>query len=281
MNKTQKIIQALEERSERQLENKELLIKYIEESLNINKLITFYNWECPPRFLDYDSKKRIFVNYCVDMDKIFKGEKIDEFTEIPRVVEMKNREIKILKFLDKLGLNYRFSKIIADTNAWYITQKSVEILGKEKIQKSFNQFKEQIDKIIKECYNKEIKTYFFTDLIKHTKKEYDFHVNEALNILKQNRKKIISDKIWKEELDYLGEHMGFNKSQKNEQIQFAEKVIATYCSEGMIFDKLSKTNDFSNCVWLNIEEAFDSSIETTNGLRIINGLERMPMIFLK
>lgn len=276
------IIKKINQESQRQIENEKLFRKYILDSLNGEKAITFYNWECPPRILDKDKNGEMFLNYCVDLKKVFRGEKIDEFTEMPRIVAEKRREIKMLKFLKSLGLKFRFVKIIADTNAYYITPESLVILGKKEIKNTFFEFKGRIKEILKKDY-KFIKpsVYLFTDLIKIYQKEYENAMVEVLDILNSKNSDLIGVKIWKKQLKYLKRHLGFKDNQKKEMIEFTKKVIATYGAEGLIFERFSRTKKLSNCVWLNIEEPSLESIEITNCLRSRRNLGKLPMVFLK
>lgn len=276
---TKEIMELLEKQSVRPLENIPLLEEYISASLEREKTITFFNWECPPRVLDSDAKGKPFVNYCVNLEKIFKGEKLDDFTELPRVVEQKEREIELLKKFKNWGLTFRFVKIIADTNAYYITPDSIDILGERRVVEVFLDFKRRIDEITERDYPLKVNSCFFSELICPIQDLYENWVQQALRQLKANPEKLISQSIWDKELKYLKEHMGFDSSQKDELLDFARKVVATYCSEGMIFDRLSQTEEFSSCIWLNIEEAIDASVGITNGLRKLNNLGPMPMVF--
>lgn len=298
------IIKKINQKSKMRIENENLFRKYVLDSLRGKRLITFYNWECPPRILDKDKKGKIFINYCVDLEKVFRGKKIDEYTEIPRVVKEKKREIKILEFLMSLGLKFRFVKIIADTNAYYITPRSCKILGKREVENTLLEFKRKIEKILRKDYRFiETKAFLFTILTKKYQKEYRNAVMEILKILlfRNSYSEIIKDhevedrarmsnlsapdlikpEIWRKELGYIKKHLGFKDYQRKEMIDFTKRTIATYGAEGMVFDLLSKTKRFSNCAWLNIEEPSRESVEITNCLRNRKGLGKLPMIFPK
>lgn len=282
MKKIDLIIKKINQRSQRPIENEKLFRKYALDSLIGGEAITFYNWECPPRILDKNKSGEIFLNYCVDLEKVFRGEKIDNYTEMPRIVAEKIREIKALNFLESLGIKFRFVKIIADTNAYYITPESLKILGKKEIKNTFLEFKERIEEILSKDYKFiELGIFLFTDLIKKYRKEYESAVAQALNILNSENSDLVRLKIWKNQLEYIKNHLGFKGNQQKEMIEFTKKVIATYGAEGMIFDLLSKTEQFSNCVWLNIEEPSLESIEITNCLRNRKKLGKLPMIFPK
>lgn len=282
MKKIDFIIKKIKQNSQMSIENEYLLRKYIWECLKKGNSITFYNWECPPRVLDMNKEGRIFVNYCVDLEKIFNGERIDAFTEIPRVVTEKEREIKMLRLLKSLGLKLRFVKIIADTNAYYITPYSLKVLSKQKIKRSFRKFKRKIGEILKRDYRPiKTKSILFTGLLKGFRKEYNSAVGGALEILDYTPAKLIKTKTWNKQLEYIERHMGFSSNQQSEIENIAKRTIATYGAEGIIFDLLSKTKEFSNCVWLNIEEVDRKTIEITNCLRKRRNLNELPMIFPK
>ncbi|MBI2607393.1 MAG: hypothetical protein HYW51_01045 [Candidatus Doudnabacteria bacterium] len=234
-------------------------------------MITFYNWECPPRFLDIDGG----ISYLVDLDKIFKGQKIDKFTELPRVVSQSKREIRILKKLNSLGLKYRFVKIIADTNAYYLTPESLQRYGEQNVKRKFLEFKTKIEGGILK-YPARTKVFLFTELIKDYQQLYDKSFQKALKLLKQD--KLVSKWWIAEQLKRTKEHVGINEAEKLQEFCF--RTIASYAAEGLVFGRLSKTRFFANCVWLNIEEADERTITITNSLRIKEGKDPLPMLFM-
>ncbi|MBI2514884.1 hypothetical protein HYV91_01695 [Candidatus Wolfebacteria bacterium] len=276
-NKTDFIVEKIKKFSQKPPENERVIRLCINQSLR-GTPITFYNWECPPRVLIRDRQGRLLLNYLVDIDKVFRGEKIDKYTEIPRVVKDQNREIKILKLLNSLGIKFRFVKIIADTNAYYITPNSLEALGEKNIRRSLSIFKRKIKEITDKAYSVKPKVYLFTKLMSGFRSDYDTVFNESLKLLAKPAD-LIRQKTWNEEINYLRRHIGFRNNQKDELVNFARRTIATYAAEGITFDLLSRTEYFSNCVWLNIEEMSDRVVEITNCLRIKKGLGAMPMIF--
>lgn len=282
MNKIDLIIKKIKQNSQMPIEGESLLRSYIYQSLKKGRPITFYNWECPPRILDMDKKGKLFINYCVDLGKIFRGEKLDEYTEIPRIVKEKERENKTLGFLKSLGLKFRLVKVIADTNAYYITPYSLKVSGKKKIKKIFFRFKRKIEIMLKKDYSiAETKAYLFTTLIKEYQKEYEGTFSEALKILDSDVSKLIKLKTWNQQLQYIKRHLGFKEYQQREIIDFTKRTIATYAAEGIMFNLLAKTKKFSNCVWLNIEEVDQKTIEITNCLRKRKNLGKLPIIFPK
>jgi len=278
MGKVDYIIQRIKQNSQMPIQNEFLFRIYLRQSLENKKPITFYNWECPPRFLDKTKAGQIFINYDVGLESVFKGKKIDKFTELPRVIEKSDQEKRILRFLDGLGIKYRFVKLIADTNAFYLTPESIKFLGQRKITKKFNEFENLISQQIKQ-YPAHTRVYLFTNLIKKYKKLYDDSFNYTLRLLQRNPEEIIPNKTLKQQFNRTKKHLGFKN--QNEIKNFSFKTIASYAAEGMILNKLSKTKNFSNCVWLNIEEVDQRTIKITNCLRIKRGIDKLPMIFLK
>jgi len=253
------------------MENKQKIEKFINDSLNSGEVITFFNWECPPRFLDNGQ-----INYLIDLNQIFRGQKIDKFTEIPRVIAQRDKEIRILKFLNKLGIKYRFVKIIADTNAIYLAPESITRYGRNKITRSFRRFREKI-KISLKKYPVRTEVYFFTDLINKYTRLYNRSFNKAYSLL-EGGQGLVSNQILRQQLKRTREHVGIQDSTYANE--FSIRTIATYAAEGMVFNKLSQTKQFSNCIWLNIEEVDNRTITITNSLRTKEGIQPLPMIFL-
>jgi hypothetical protein len=267
MEKICQIIQQIETKQKMPMQNKALILKY----LKSGKTITFYDFECPPRFIDQDKSGKIFINYLVKLNKIFEKEKIDHFTEIPHCIKNQTREIKTIKFLQSLGINFRFAKIIADTNLDYITPNSKKILGKKKIKNNFQKFKKLIQKQCQK-YSIEVRIVLFSDLIKNFKKDYQSAFNYAL------KNNLISAKILKEQIKRTQQHIGIKN--QDEAIEFSRRTIATYAAEGIVFNKLSQTKNFSNSVWLNMDESNKRTIVITNSLRKKRKIGPLPMIFL-
>lgn len=286
MEKINLIIKKIEKNSQKSIENNFLLKQYIEELLSGKKLITFYEWECPPRILDMDKKGKIFVNYCVDLDKVFRGEKLDKHSKIPRVIRNKKREENFLLFLKNSELKFRFIRIIADTNAYYLTPISLKILEKKKIENKFLELKEKIKKEFRknDAIQKNVclsDVYLFTDLINRYRKKYEETLNNSLRILESSPANLISKKTWEELLKFIEKYMGFQRSQQKEILDFTKRYVATYATEGIIMELLSKTDKLSNCVWLNFAETEQEVIEATNCMRKKMNLENLPMIFPK
>lgn len=280
--KTNQMIKAIEKESVRPIENKSLLKRYILDSMMGKKSITFFNWECPPRKLSFDFNGKMIMDYDVDYNRIFRNDKVDMFSEIPRVIAESRRENKQLAFLAKMGIKLRFVKIIADTNACYLTPESVNSPRKKAAaEKKFTDFKKRITEVVNKDYQAPTGVYFFSELMEPFKDEYEKCFNEINNLSSSDIMSLVSPTIWKEELDRLKDHVGFPREQRKELESFARRVLASYGAEGIVFSLLADTKRFSNCVWLNNEEAEDSAIAITNCLRVKNNKEKMPMIFLK
>lgn len=272
MAKLDLITKKIKEASKMPLENEAEILNYFKKSLK-GEIITFYDWECLPRFIDKDKKDKKFINYLVDLKKIFAGKKIDQFTEVPRVIKNKKREMQTLKMLKKLGLNFRFVKFVADTNYYYITPESRK-LGEKKIKTKFKQFKKMIEKETKN-YPVRVKTVLFSGVINKNKK-YDQSFKEALGFLE--KKRLLSKETLQKQIKRTKEHVGITDTKEAET--FAKRTIATYAAEGVAFDWLSKSKKFSNPIWLNFAEANKRTIKITNCLRRKKGVKDLPMIFL-
>jgi hypothetical protein len=265
------IYKQLNNRSIKKIQNPGLIKQYIKEFIDEDKAITFYNWECPPRVLDNGQ-----VNYLVDLKKIFKGQKIDKYTELPRVVEQRDREIKILEFLNSLGIRYRFVKVIADTNAYFLSPESLKKYGKSKIQKAFRDFRKRIIFAMKN-YPADTNAYLFSDMIAKNQGLYNRSFKQALKLLKLNQ--LLPEKIIQLQNERTRDHVGIDMEEQVKQFSF--RTISSYAAEGIVFSSLTKTGDFSNCVWLNIEEVDDRTIAITDCLRLKQGSGSLPMVFLR
>jgi len=258
------------------MENAELVARYVKSSLEENIPMTFYNWECPPRYIDRDKSGNAFVNYRVDLTRIAKGEKLDYYTEIPRTIERADEEKKTLAYLADGRLNFRFVKVIADTNAFYITPESVAYVGKERITQAHQDFKQLIaDKVSR--YPVPTQVCLCTELIKPFQATYDKAYEEALSLLDSDKNRLVTEQTYKAQLARTRDHVGL--SERRQVKIFTDRTIATYAAEGVAFDQLSQTNDFPNCVWLNIEEADQRTVDITNSLRRNKGMGNLPMVF--
>jgi hypothetical protein len=276
MNRAQKIINQLGDISSRPLENPRSLAVYISESFDKGTMITFYNWECPPRRISRSKDGKEFINYDVDLAVISKGRKIDQYTEIPRVIEKAQEEKEILEYLAATKINFRFVKVIADTNVLYIAPESMEYLGKKKIIRAHRNFAQLIADKTRE-YPVAVEVKLFTQLIKPFQEIYDNAYQQALTYLQNDSVELVTTRTYQAQLARTRHHVGLTNSKQVKA--FTDRTIATYAAEGVVFDRLRQTDYFSNCVWLNIEEVNQRTIDMTNSLRKKSGLDNLPMIF--
>jgi hypothetical protein len=103
-------------------------------------------------------------------------------------------------------------------------------------------------------YPQNTKAILFTKLMEPYKGVYETHFSKAMSLLNQNPKNLIPLEAWQKLLCFSKEHIGFRDSNNKEILDFTKRLIASYGAEGIIFDYLSKTIDYSNCIWLNFEE---------------------------
>jgi len=278
--KIEEILKKIKENSFMKIENEEKFKKYLRDALEKNIPITFFNWECPTRFLDKTSDGRIFVNYDLDLEKIFNLEKYDDFTEFPRCVDEFQREKNIFEFLNSLKIPYRFVKLIADTNALYLNKESLKILGEEKVYQKFNEFKERVFEQVKKYPLDNFSVELFTEKFQDKMSFYNEVFQENYKKLKNKEKIDLLDKKFVElQKERTRKHMGMDDEKMIED--FTYRTIASYGAEGVIFSLFEKSNIFSNPVWLNIEEANERTKAITNFSRLKNGEEKLPMVFLK
>lgn len=270
----QKIIKDIENKSGKPLQNKELISSYIFEAVSTGKPVTFFNWECPPRRICYDCR-RPFVDYDVDLKKIFKGKKIDEYTELPRVVERNEEEIEMLSFLNSLSFPFRFVKIVADTNAYYLTPGLFSVIRRRPPREKFLEFKNLIEK---ETLRYPVKTeaILFTVLMRPFIGVYEQIYKKSCESLNIKPADLLPDALLRKQFTRTEKHIGI-KNRKWVR-DFSIRTIATYAAEGVVFEKLSRTVGFSNCVWLNNHEIDKRTVEITNCYRRKIGICDLPMV---
>jgi hypothetical protein len=251
-------------------ENQQFVKDIFKKSLN-GERITFFDWECQPRFIQTIDNQDI-VNYRVNFKNIFNKRKIDQYTELPRIIKNYEKEIKAIKKFKKMKLNFQFIKLIPDTNFSFITPESKKILSSQDATNIFQDFANQIKKISKN-YPTKINVLLFSSLLKKSgmtlayKKAY----KKVMNTIDKSN---FNNKILKLQIARTKKHMGIKNN--NYAILVAKRTIATYAAEGLILEKLSKTKKFPNCIWLNFSEKNKRTIYITNYLRS----EKMPMFLL-
>jgi hypothetical protein len=266
------IIKELQKRSKLPLENPGA----IEDALKKAAPITFFNWECPPRKMSKTGNGTEYVDYDIDLPKIFRGEMIDDFTELPRVVELAEQETRTLAWLQSLGIQVRFVKLIADTNAFYLTPESLSITGKMVVEKRFEEFKKLIAERLR-AYPAGSKVYRFTELISDYQALYDQTYAKALSLLQNKPGKLVPLTTVQAQIERTKHHMGMTDQARIKD--FALKTIASYAAEGIMFTQLTNAN-LGNCVWLNNHEVDQRTITITNCYRKLIGEDNLPMVFL-
>ena len=211
---------------------------------------TFYSWECPPRKL---IEGRV-LDFEVNTDDIFMGQKCDLFTELPKIVEFVNIEKTFFNF------NFSYYKIIADTNAYYLSPESISLNGEDRLRDIFVNFKDRIQKLSDSIYGVgKVKVLLFTELISEYRTEYNELFLEVLNKIEDYYSVDEFEKI----KQYLISHVGFNEGEN--LVLFTQKVIASYIVEGMIIPKV-----LNNPIWINFDEP-EILANMTN--RIINKIQ--------
>ena len=198
---------------------------------------TYYSWECPPRILS----DRDVLDFRIDFDKVFKGIKVDSFTELPKIIEFKDIEKNFLKNIVKSNSYY---KIIADTNAYSLSPESMRLIGKNNLKDIFCIFRDKIQKICDYQYGLgKVKVVLFTNLIKDYTKSY----NELFLEYSQKINDLVKDKEFDEIKKYLKKHVGIKNGKKLDE--FTKNAIASYIVEGVIIPKV-----FSSPIWFNFDE---------------------------
>ena len=276
MKKSLEILNLIQKKSVRKIENTDSMKIYLKESLEQKKSITFYNWECPPRFIDKAKNGQLFINYNVDHDVIANKKQVDEYTELPRIITDFEKQKNIIEFLTGLGLNFRFVKLIADTNLYYLTPESRKYVDANLAEKKFKEFK----MLIKERSDGlpcKTEVMLFSDMIRPWQDLYNESFYKALKMMNIRPCLLVRNEILELQFQRTKEHVGISDDVWAEE--FSKRTIASYAAEGIIFNELSKSERYSNCVWLNIEEVDQRTIEITNCLRLKKGIARLPMVF--
>lgn len=262
------------------IEGADAVAEYFSGSASKGVEINLYNWECPPRQLR-DDHGETKVNFDIDLDLIFNNRKIDFYTEIPRIVSIPEKEVSILKYLeDSYQIKIRFTKLIADTNLYFLYQDFMDPEDISRAEVKIREFRDRINDLLIGQYPADSTAILFTDLIKDVRSRYETYYNEAITILSTNPAKIISSQVLEQQLRRMHEHVGFSENKSNELSQFAKKVAASYGAEGMIFDLLNKSR-LPNSIWLNFEEQEERVMATTNMLRQLHNLQNLPMLLPK
>lgn len=271
--KVEIVINNIEKQSKLPIQNIELFRRYVFDAIVFGIPITFFGWECPPRKISRTKEGDEYVDFCVDLDMVFKGKKIDNFTELPKIVEYEKIEQNMVELLEKLNIPFRLVKFIADTNAYYITPRSLVISDSKGVENKFQEFKNKLSK-----YPKQIEVALFTEVIKPYVRFYREIYQIVMDLLKNKSQILLSKAVIDKQIRRTKEHVGIvNVSYARE---FSYRTIATYATEGVMFYLMSKDKKFSNCVWLNSYETDRRTIDITNCYRRKIGIEDLPMVFI-
>ncbi len=241
--------------------------------------ITFYSWECPPRQIKNDKKYGQYVNFDLDIASIVNNKKLDNYTELPRLTTQWQQEKWFIKTIVKPNLQASYLKIIADTNGLYLYPKSKKILGEKKIASLSLKFKlllEKKSKTLLKAYSPPI--YLYTYFQQKYKTEYETFFNLLINDFDRKQPQIIPQNI----IDYwttrIPTHVGLSEKDQQETADLLKRVIASYATEGMLFELLNQSSLMPNPVWINWEEP-PPSVQTTEILRSRYGLKPLPVIY--
>jgi|SRR3989344_8498603 len=201
---------------------------------------TYYSWECPPRALAEGN----WLNFEVDLNKVFQGEKLDQFTELPKCLEFAQEERDILKQINLEQTNSVYYKIVADTNAYYLSPETVMKYGKKRIKELFLSFKRKIEQECEKKYGSgKVKIVLFTELIRDYKEIYE----KTFTMIVASVLAYVSQDEFQSIKQYLQEHIGFKDGMELDQ--FTTRVIASYIAEGVVIPQI-----FTDPIWINYDE---------------------------
>ncbi len=254
----------IEALSKKSMENPSLIEQYLNKATAPNEEIVFFDWECPPRFINKKNGKE-FVDFNVDYKMIFNKKKIDQFTEIPRTVSNKRAERNLIKKLKNIGIKFCLVKFIADLNYELFFGRR-QTAKAEQAKLKFKEFKKCLEDELK-TRAVETKFFLFSDFLKENGAllEYRNIYKKALRIRPTKL-----GKIWLAQITRTKNHLGLTNQKVIETI--SRRTIASYAAEGMILEILNQP-----FVWLNFAESDKRTIFITNLLRN----EKLPMIFPK
>lgn len=261
------------------IENQDRLQNILKESFTDGKIVSFYDWECPPRQIKTEKNGSRWVNFDVNLKSVVAGKKLDYYTELPKIVSKTKLIKKILRVLDVSGLKYKFYMLIADTNALYLYPDSANKISYNRIKELSLRFRDLLQKRADIIYgNGKIKVILYTALQDKFKKEYERCFKIIYQDMDFKRFSFVQRKILKDWRKYLIGHVGLTKGLEKQKEDLAKRVIASYAAEGMVFSLLDKSRVFSNFVWINLEEPFFSGA-TTELLRKRQGMFPFPKLY--
>lgn len=255
-----------------------LNMKGLEEK--IKKLKTkspsFFDWECPPRQLKKDKDSSTWFDFDLDLEKIVEGKKIDEFTELPKLVTKQDETKVVLDLIEKEFGQKQFLKLIADTNWLYLYPESLKRTGEIRLREVAERFEELLQNKAGEIYGKgKVRLLNFTRFQEKFKTAYDRAFYGVLN----NFEETVPKKLQTQWETRLVSHVGLSEKQRQERRALAKRAVASYAAEGIVFDLLDKSGILPNPVWISFDEPPFAG-ETTEILRKRKGLPPLPKIFL-
>lgn len=241
--------------------------------------ISFYSWECPPRQIQTTKKYRRWVNFDIDLKSVVNGKKLDQFTELPRIITQPDKEKMFIESIININPKVTYTKIIADTNAPYLFVKSQKILGKERIRWLSREFKNLLEiKTTKLLGENKPNFSLYSSLQKGFKKDYEMFFQFIYKSFAGNNSPFVPREILIAWTECMVNHIGLTEEDKKERLDILKRVIASYAAEGMVFQLLSIAKIMPNPVWVNWEEE-PNLATTTQILRKRYGLKPVPIIY--
>jgi len=242
---------------------------------NKSNCFSYFDWECPPRKKEVDENGEIWFDFDLPLEKIVSGQKVNEFTELPKILEKEKETKEILSILEKYNA-LPLIKLVADTNWLYLYPRTLEKVGEKRLKKIADRFEFLLQEKSDEMFGKnKIRVINFTRFQKRFEREY----GQAFNGIVENYEKIVPDKIKKKWENYLASHVGLPEKEKSYRKELAKKAVASYVAEGIIFDLLDKRGLFPNPFWICVDEP-EFVGNTTEILRKEKGIRPFPKIFI-
>jgi len=245
-------------------------------NLTGDEVISFFDWECPPRRLKRDKDGQIWFDFNLPLEKIVEGKKVDEFTELPKLLTKERETKEILQIIEKMFNKAQFLKLVADTNWLYLYPETLERIGEKRLVSIAKQLERLLQKKADQIFGKDkVKIMNFTKLQKKFKREYEKAFNEVLD----NFEEMVPCEIKNQWEVLLISHVGFSEKQRKYREALAKRTVASYAAEGIVFALLDKAKILPNPVWISMDEPLFTG-ETTEILRKRRGIAPLPKIFL-
>lgn len=245
------------------------------ESLKRGEIASFFDWECPPRQSRKNKDGSIWFDLDLDLEKVTAGRKLDQFTELPKIITRKTETELILKTINREFGQPTLIKLVADTNWLYLYPESLKRIGRPRLREISERFEKLLQKKSNQLYGRgRIKMINFTKLQGKFKNEYEQAFAEVL----VNFRRIVPEKIKTQWETRLTSHIGLTEEQREERKNLSKRVIASYAAEGIAFDLLDKSGKLPNPVWVSLDEPSFAG-ETTEILRKRKGLPPLKKLF--